>query len=351
MTLFWIALIAAGTAIGFLVGRRSTSPATTAELDGVARDKVEAYLSSIDEFGRSVAPLWSANIDASRSQMEIAVNGLTEKFAGIVGLLDDVLSTTTINDQVGLGEVFRSSREALDEVVSALDRTLEQKQQTLLRMKTLVDLNDQMRQMTEDVARIASQTRLLALNTAIEAERAGDAGRTFGVVATEVRALADSSRDTGARIGRMVDQVSDAITHAFEVAEADALSEATLVTEANEKVRGVLDGLLHVVNELQDSSTNLSQTAEGIKGEIGESLVHFQFQDRIGQMLSHVSGGIDALPAAFGQARAAGADDLEPIDVERLLAELVSSFTMVEELGGSAEVSATATDDNDITFF
>lgn len=339
-----------GGGAGFLLCRRPSGGASPAP-DTVPVETVEAYLGSLDRFGRRVAPLWSANIDASRRQMDEAITGLVERFAGIVWLLEQALDSTRLTTSGGgLAEVFDGSRVALDEVVAALDHTLNQKQETLERMRTLVALNDEMRNMTDDVARIASQTRLLALNTAIEAERAGEAGRTFSVVATEVRALADSSRETGARIGQMVQQVSDAITEAFTKAEADAVSERSMVLDANQKVQHVLDDLLRVVGELQESSSTLTETAAGIKGEISESLVHFQFQDRIGQMLSHVVGGIEAFPVALEHAHAAGASRLVPVDVDALLDDLTSSYTMVDEFDPTPG-GAPGADDNDITFF
>lgn len=348
MTLLWVVLVIGAGAAGWFAGHRTAGRTSVPAAEVVPREAVDAYVASIAEFGSTVAPMWSSNIQSSRVQMEDAVTGLVARFGGIVDLLDRALASAQMSSSAGMGELFHVSRSALDEVVAALDRALEQKQETLQRMRTLVELNDEMRSMTEDVAKIASQTRLLALNTAIEAERAGEAGRTFGVVASEVRALADSSRGTGARIAQMVDQVSDAISSAFAQAEEDALHEATMVSEANDKVRSVLDDLQRVVGELHDSSSTLSRTAEDIKGEIGESIVHFQFQDRIGQILTHVADGIDSIPEALERAHGAGTTALVPVDVAELRDQLVASYTMVDELHGNSDAD---TDTNDITFF
>ncbi len=353
MNVIVILLLTCGAAgAGFATGarRRSSRGPSDVPVAAVPAERVDAYVSSLSKFSEVVTPVWSANVESSRTQMEAAISELVERFAGIAAHLDLALDASSGSVGLEQSSVFASSRTRLDEVVRALNSTVEQKQHTLARMRTLMSLNDQMREMTGEVGRIASQTRLLALNTAIEAERAGEAGRTFGVVAGEVRSLADLSRATGERIRQTVDQVSEAIRSAFEMAEAEAELEEAVVAGANDRVQSVLDDLQALVAGLEDSSNTLSYAAQSIKGDIGESIVQFQFQDRIGQMLSHVSEAIDAFPAAVEHSLAGGALGLEPIDYQRLLDELTDSYTMVDEHHSPSAGAAPSADD-EITFF
>ncbi|GAA1901929.1 methyl-accepting chemotaxis protein [Lapillicoccus jejuensis] len=343
--------LAVGALAGYLVGRGRHRVPQAAVVDA---GPVGAYLRSLSEFGQQVTPVWAAQIEDSRRHSEESVTQLTAKFAGIAELLEVSVRASRASVSEGDDSIFHSSREALDEVVAALNSAVEQKRRTLEGLRALIAVNDQMRAMTVEVAKIASQTRLLALNAAIEAARVGEAGRGFGVVAIEVRELADLSGATGQRIEQMVDQVSEAISGALAMAEETAVVETTIVDDANRNVQRVLEDLRRFVEALQGSSAELGATADSIRREIAESLVHFQFQDRVSQKLSHVSDGIDAFPQVLERAQGAGPAALEPVDVEQLLEQLRSSYTMAEEHlahpGGTAG-PAPAADDCDITFF
>jgi methyl-accepting chemotaxis protein WspA len=74
------------------------------------------------------------------------------------------------------------------------------------------------------VTKVADQTNLLSLNAAIEAERAGDAGAGFAVVAREIRRLADQSANSSQEIEQTVHEMHDAVSSG--VAEVQALSAA-----------------------------------------------------------------------------------------------------------------------------
>jgi methyl-accepting chemotaxis protein len=322
--------LVAGLVAGGVWGRRP-SPAAETGAAGQTGRTVQEYLDSLTQFGQKVPPVWSGQVESSRRQMESAVEELTTTFSQIVLLLDDALVSSRQAVGDGPAEVFDVSRTRLAEVVAALDGALAQRQQSLQELGLLVELNDQMKSMTDQVTRIASQTHLLALNAAIEASRVGEAGQAFSVVAMEVRQLADLSGTAGERIGQLAEEVGQAIAGAFSRAHRNAEVEGTLVQDANAKVQGVLDDLLGFVSGLRDSSDTLGFAAEGIKDQIAQSLVQFQFQDRIGQTLSHVRDSIDDLPRALASSTAQGVTGLQALDADELLGQLQSSYTMAEE--------------------
>jgi len=347
-TLLTVAGLLVGALAGFWFGR--PRPAEAGE-GVVPVQPVDDYLASLDEFSSTVTPVWSAHIESSRLQADAAVSDLVTKFATIVTLLDTALGSSRPTMGDGHSVLFDSCRQRLSEVVSALDGALAQQQRSVDELRTLVDLNDQMKGMTAEVTRIAQQTHLLALNAAIEAQRVGDAGRAFGVVALEVRELANLSGSTGKRMSLVADQVRDSIASAFALAEENVTREGTMVTDANAKVHAVLDDLLELVTGVQESSDELGTAAGGIKGEIEGALVQFQFQDRISQTLDHVRECIDSFRPALDRAQVGGAGLLQPLDSASMLEKLKQSYTMVEEHQVHGSGAPAAVQEAEITFF
>lgn len=96
------------------------------------------------------------------------------------------------------------------------------------------------------VSDLATQTNMLALNAAVEAARAGEHGKGFGVVATEIRKLADQSRKSAERIQALVTEIQHA-THSTAMA-----------TEAGTKT---VDKIVGAVNSITLNSQQISLTA------------------------------------------------------------------------------------------
>jgi len=90
--------------------------------------------------------------------------------------------------------------------------------QILGQISELADVSDRISGMVDVIRRIAKQTNLLALNATIEAARAGDAGRSFAVVAGEVRKLAEDSREVTVSIDAVVNEVREISEATIEVA-------------------------------------------------------------------------------------------------------------------------------------
>ena len=330
---------------GYRLGRRAAAGAAS----GAGRP--DPMVASLQEFGGTVTPVWAGHVETARLQMEEAISGLVSTFAGIVDLLDTALSSSRFALSGSQAQVFDDSRSRLGGVVDTLDGALQMKQRTVQGLRMLLSLNEEMRQMTSEVTRIAAQTHLLALNAAIEAQRVGEAGRAFNVVALEVRQLADLSGATGQRIGQKAVEVSDAIAAAVATAESEAEREATMVTDANDQVHSVLDDLLGMVTSLRDSSEDLGRAAQGIQLQIGESLVAFQFQDRVGQMLVHLRESIEEFPGLIAGALEDAPVSYRAMDVEGALERLKGSYTMVEQHEVHTSGVAAAVRETEITFF
>src|SRR3546814_2091910 len=79
---------------------------------------------------------------------------------------------------------------------------------------------DHVRRCSKDIEQIAETTNILALNATIEAMRAGDAGRTFAVVAGEVKSLANDTRKATVEISKTVDALELEATQVIERIEA-----------------------------------------------------------------------------------------------------------------------------------
>ncbi len=326
-----------------------------AELAAKFRGESEACLSGLEAFGRSVPPVWERQIETARGQMEGAVISIAARFSGIVEKLEDAVSASSASAdsaEGGLVQVFDRSETSLNAVISSLRQAVKNRDELLREVEGLVQYIDQLKEMAASVADIADQTNLLALNAAIEAARAGEAGRGFAVVADEVRKLSNKSGESGKSIREKVDIISRAIASAFESAEKSTEQESQSVSASEQAIRNVLGQFRGVTDELAKSAGILRSTNGAIQSEVAGSIVELQFQDRVSQILTHVRDSIAAFPQKLEESAAQyrKGGRMLSIDTNGILAELENSYATHEELanhGGQAAGSAS----DEITFF
>jgi len=118
------------------------------------------------------------------------------------------------------------------------------------------------------VADIANQTNMLALNAAVEAVRAGENGKGFSVVATEIRRLADESKKSAEKINGLVTEIKMAIDQTVKVTEEGAKTADKSIQQAQGTTTilgGVAESIDKVFLNNQQISLNANQQAIAIQ--------------------------------------------------------------------------------------
>lgn len=105
----------------------------------------------------------------------------------------------------------------------------------------------------DSIKSIANQTNMLGLNAAIEAARAGDAGRGFGVVATEIRKLSESSKNTALKIADLTNKIQDSVDKTVEKSHA-TVQTTEQQSAAIEEINASMQNVTLLAEELVKSS-------------------------------------------------------------------------------------------------
>lgn len=151
-----------------------------------------------------------------------SVNETTAAVAEITQIAREAVSRSeeVIHQAEEAATTYQQGRESLD---STLQLMTEIKKQMETVATTIVDLSERTQAIGDIIASvkdIAEQSNLLALNASIEAARAGDQGRGFAVVATEMRSLADQSKQAANQVRSILGEIQSAANAAVKVAEA-----------------------------------------------------------------------------------------------------------------------------------
>jgi methyl-accepting chemotaxis protein WspA len=267
------------------VAEQVASGDLTARVEVRTRDETGQLLRALqnmtESLTRIVGEVQSSGIRVTSSVTEIAATGKQQQATAT-----EIAATTT---EVGATskEISATSRElvkTMNEVSAVADQSaalagsgqagLARMEETMRQVMEaagsinakLAVLNEKagnINQVVATITKVADQTNLLSLNAAIEAEKAGEYGRGFGVVASEIRRLADQTAVATYDIEQMVKEIQSAV--AAGVMGMDKFSEE--VRRGMQEVQHVGGELSQIIQHVQALAPRVESVNEGMQAQ------------------------------------------------------------------------------------
>ncbi|MFO1251651.1 MAG: methyl-accepting chemotaxis protein [Inhella sp.] len=182
-----------------------------------------------------------------------------------------------------VAQVARHSREAAEQGLQAMQNNREgmnairdQIQETSKRIKRLGESSQEIGEITELISDITEQTNVLALNAAIQAASAGEAGRGFSVVAEEVQRLAERSADATRRIAALVKAIQTDTQDAVAAMERSTAGvvQGTRLSDAAGQALEEIDSVARRLNDMVAGISNRALEEAASANEVASNIQH-----------------------------------------------------------------------------
>jgi methyl-accepting chemotaxis protein len=256
--------------------------AAMAKMQSKLRDTLQRISGSATQLASAAEELNSVTDESARgltqqnNEIEQAATAVNEMTSAVEEVARNAVSTSEAskNATTSAGD----GRDLVQETVSAIERMSADVQSTATLIGDLANESRDIGKVLDVIRGLADQTNLLALNAAIEAARAGEAGRGFAVVADEVRALAHRTQQSTSEIERMIGSIQSGTEHAV-----DSMRNSTERAESTLNIaRGAglsLDTINTAIVEINERNLVIASAAEEqaqVAREVDRNLVNIR---------------------------------------------------------------------------
>lgn len=212
-------------------------------------------------------------LQRQNNEIEMAATAVTEMSAAV----DEVAGNAAAASDAATRSTHAAEdgRSRVDETVQAINQMVSTVESTSGSVQTLAQHASAISKVLEVIRAIAEQTNLLALNAAIEAARAGEAGRGFAVVADEVRALAHRTQNSTREIAQMVEGIQSGTQAAVSSMQATSKQAQSTLDKA-QGAGHALNAITESIGQINERNLLIATAAEEqaqVAREVDQSLV------------------------------------------------------------------------------
>ncbi|MEQ7918836.1 methyl-accepting chemotaxis protein [Xanthomonas sp. WHRI 1810A] len=261
----------AGRLLGAMLKMQSKLRDTLQRISGSA-----TQLASAAEELNAVTDESARGLSQQNNEIEQAATAVNEMTSAVEEVARNAVSTSEASKNATSSA--SDGRDLVQETVSAIERMTGDVQSTATLIGNLADESRDIGKVLDVIRGLADQTNLLALNAAIEAARAGEAGRGFAVVADEVRALAHRTQQSTSEIERMIGSIQGGTEQAVNsMRSSTERAESTLNIAKGAGL--ALDTINVAVVEINERNLVIASAAEEqaqVAREVDRNLVNIR---------------------------------------------------------------------------
>ncbi|WP_111497571.1 methyl-accepting chemotaxis protein [Marinobacter bohaiensis] len=231
----------------FLVDTSEQLSRNASQLEGtrdIIRDNADEVSNRADDAHQRIDQIATAMNEMSATAQDVAQHAAT--------VASEVRETSEQTD---------TADRQIESAVESMERLVSQIRSSSETVSSLAEDGRKVGKVMEVIREIADQTNLLALNAAIEAARAGEAGRGFAVVADEVRSLASKTQEATVEIDKIIETIHSGSQDAMEYMQASEIVGQES-REAVGTVRASLGDIQGRMAQVNDATTQVATAAE-----------------------------------------------------------------------------------------
>jgi len=269
-------------------------------------EELRSLVSNVQSTASRVAQT-TAEVDATSTELLAASNEQLHEIrqtgqsvVEMAGRINDVSTQAQESARVARQslQAAESGLAAVQNAIGGMNAIRDQIQETSKRIKRLGESSQEIGEITELISDITEQTNVLALNAAIQAASAGEAGRGFSVVAEEVQRLAERSADATRQISALVKAIQtdtqDAIG-AMERSTQGVVEGAKLSDNAGTALTEI-DRVSRRVADLIEQISNSASREAGLANEVADNIQHiFAVTEQTGEGTRVTAGQVREL--------------------------------------------------------
>ncbi len=288
---------------------------TQKSLDSMINEIKQTEIQTQNSFGILINQMQESGISVITSATELAASGkqleatITQQAASITEVAATAKEISATSGQLtrtmeGVGHTAKNTAHAASDSQKNLidmEKTMlqlaEATHSVAAKLGTMSSKANNINSVVSTITKVAVQTNLLSLNAAIEAEKAGEYGAGFSVVAREIRRLADQTAVATLEIEQMVKEMQGAVSTG--VMEMDKFTKE--VEQGVDNVHSISVKLESIIEQVQDLTPQFQDVSDSMEGQFEGAQQISGAMEQLNEVSSHTTDSLRRINEAIGR--------------------------------------------------